>query len=98
VHNAYNPPPTSHNDETGIASIMALNSALTMPGRHIVVGNFNLHHPWWCGATYEHQHRLADRLLSTIRDADVELALPRGTITRKARRGDITERITIDLV
>jgi endonuclease/exonuclease/phosphatase (EEP) superfamily protein YafD len=98
VHNVYNPSPASHNDETGTASIMALNSALTMPGHHIVVGDFNLHHPRWCGATYAHQHRLADRLLGIMRDAGVELALPRGTITREARRGDTTERTTIDLV
>ena len=98
VHNVYSPPPASHNDETGTASIIALTNALTMPGRHIVVGDFNLHHPWWCGATYAHQHRIADRLLGIMRDASVELALPRGTITREARRGGITEKTTIDLV
>jgi Endonuclease-reverse transcriptase len=98
VYNVYNPPPTSHNDETGIATFIALNDALTMPGRHIVVGDFNLHHPWWCEPTYAHQHRIADRLLNIMRDTSLELALPRGTITREARRGDITEKTTIDLV
>jgi hypothetical protein len=33
-----------------------------------------------------------------MRDASLELALPRETITREARRGDITEKTTIDLV
>jgi hypothetical protein len=54
VHNVYSPPPISYNDETGTASIIALNSALTMPGRHIIVRDFNLHHPWWGGAEYAH--------------------------------------------
>ena len=98
VHNVYNPPPASHNDEAGTASITALNNALTMPGCHIVVGDFNLHHPLWCEPTYAHQHRIADRLLSNMRNAGLELALPKGTITREARRGNTTERTTIDLV
>jgi hypothetical protein len=41
---------------------------------------------------------MADRLLGIMREASVELALPMGTITREARRGNITERTTIDLV
>jgi hypothetical protein len=44
VYNVYNPPPTSHNDEIGTALIIALNDALAMPGRHIIVGDFNLYH------------------------------------------------------
>jgi hypothetical protein len=45
VYNVYNLPSTSYNDEIGIASIIALNDALTMPERHIIVKDFNLHHP-----------------------------------------------------
>jgi hypothetical protein len=44
VHNVYNPPPTSHNDETGTATFIALNDALTMSGRYIIVKDFNLYH------------------------------------------------------
>jgi hypothetical protein len=98
IYNVYNLPPSCHNDETGTASIMALNNALAMPGRHIVVGDFNLHHPLWYGPTYAHQHRIADRLLGIMREASVELALPIGIITREAKRGNITERTTINLV
>ena len=98
IYNIYNPPPSCHNDETGTASIIALNDALAMPGRHIVVGDFNLHHPRWCGPIYAHQHRIADRLLGIIQEASVELALPRGIITKEARRGDTIKRITINLV
>ena len=41
---------------------------------------------------------MADSLITTMRTAGAELALPQGTITREAIRGDIMERTTIDLV
>jgi hypothetical protein len=44
VYNVYNLPPISHNDEINTALIIALNDALAMPGRHIIVGDFNLYH------------------------------------------------------
>jgi hypothetical protein len=54
IYNVYNLPPINYNDETGIASIITLNSALTMPERYIIVRDFNLHHLWWDGAEYAH--------------------------------------------
>jgi hypothetical protein len=44
VYNVYNLPPTSHNDEIDTVSIIALNDVLAMPGRYIIVGDFNLYH------------------------------------------------------
>jgi len=41
---------------------------------------------------------VAEALIQTMRDAGIELALPRGTITREAMRGEIVEWTTIDLV
>ena len=72
--------------------------ALQALGEHLVVGDFNLHHPLWTAPSYPHKHHLADHLLDSIRDAGAELALPTGTITREARRGDTLEQTTIDLV
>jgi hypothetical protein len=69
-----------------------------MPERHIIIKDFNLYHLWWGKATYAYQHRLADKLLDIIRVAGVELALPKDIITREAKKGDITKRITIDLI
>jgi hypothetical protein len=54
VYNVYSLPPINYNDETGIVSIIALNSALTMSGRHIIVKDFNLHYLWWGEAAYAH--------------------------------------------
>lgn len=97
IHNVYNPPPATHNDEGEIDAVRILAQALRMPGEHIVVGDFNLHHPRWCGTTYAYQHRGADQVLQLMREAGVELALPQGTITREAMRGDHVEETTIDL-
>jgi hypothetical protein len=44
IYNVYNSPPFYHNDEIGTALIIALNNALAIPGRYIVVKNFNLYH------------------------------------------------------
>lgn len=45
IHNVYNPPPATHNDEGEIDAVRILAQALRMLGEHIVVGDFNLHHP-----------------------------------------------------
>lgn len=44
IHNCYNPPPkllTSRN----LATLQLLPRALDRPGEHLLVGDFNLHHP-----------------------------------------------------
>ena len=98
THSVYNPPPISHQDTTDPGTIPALRQALQMPGEHIILGDFNLHHPVWAGPLYPHQHRLADDLLDLMRSTGAELALPQGTITREFQKGRISERTTIDLI
>ena len=98
IHNVYSPPPASHTDNSELNALAALTQALRMEGEHVIVGDFNLHHPLWGGPAYQYQHTVADTLLDTMRNAGVELALPQGTITREAMRGDIVERTTIDLI
>jgi hypothetical protein len=69
-----------------------------MPGAHIVVGDFNLHHPLWCTPEYRYQYNLAEDVLISMRDAGLELALPPGTIIREVQRGETREETIIDLV
>ena len=97
IHNVYIPPPESH-AVIDLESQAWIEQALGMPGNHVMIGDFNLHHPLWGGSTYPRQHRAAETLIQTMRTAGVELALPQGTITREARRGNSVERTTIDLV
>jgi hypothetical protein len=44
IYNVYNLPPSCYNDETGTVLIIALNNALAIPGRYIVVRDFNLYY------------------------------------------------------
>lgn len=98
IHNCYNPPPTHHSDTENRGTLDTLPQALSMPGEHILLGDFNLHHPFWCGPSYPHQHLLSDTLLSHTRDASISLALPPGTITRDVHSGRSAQRTTIDLI
>jgi len=54
IHNVYNPPPRSHNEKEELGTLAALPQASQMPGEHIFLGDFNLHHPLWAGPSYPH--------------------------------------------
>ena len=61
--------------------LTVLAEALIQPGEHVVVGDFNLHHPYWCGPFRVTQHAMADVLLNIGEQHDLEQMLPAGTIT-----------------
>lgn len=86
IHNCYNPP-SQHSETEDLGTLAVLPQALSMPGEHILLGDFNLHHPLWGGPSYPHQHPLASTLLSQAREFGVSLALPPGTITRDIHSG-----------
>jgi hypothetical protein len=48
---------------------------------HIVLGDFNLHHPHWGGIDYREANREADELLSLVEANHLQLLLPPGTRT-----------------
>jgi ribonuclease HI/exonuclease III len=97
VHSIYSPSPSSRNDLTETEPLKLLPQVLSSPGEHIALGDFNLHHPLWTGPSYPFQHRLADTLIEHMRNADLSLTLPKGTITRDIQVGQHAERTTIDL-
>ena len=72
IHNIYNPSPSQGNYST----LPDLSKALEVEGEHIVVGDFNLHHPLWTGEDYHHQHPEADQLLEILDQSELELLLP----------------------
>ena len=95
IHNAYNPSPA-----TGQPSVMgSLHNALAeYPNRkHMVVGDFNLHHPMWARPDYNHRHEEADDLIRIAEDHGLELLTPPGTITYEKHTGRGTHQTTIDL-
>ena len=85
IHNIYNPSPSSYSAiETG--TLETLRYCLQEPQNdHIVVGDFNLHHPLWSGLARPTQHNAADILIEIARNASLDLATECGTITWRSR-------------
>ena len=93
IHNLYSQPPGSLRTIDYNSPIPLLDTALTQPGEHLVLGDFNLHHPLWSGVQDPIQHDTADSLLTKAQLANLQLLTPKGTITWGARGS----RSTIDL-
>lgn len=93
IHNIYNPCPISHSSTQGPTTIPRLREALVTHTEHIVVGDFNLHHPYWGGTRCLDRHLAADLLIETVNEAQLTLLLSAGTVTREQHN----QRTTIDL-
>lgn len=96
IHNVYNPSPASQSLTKSLFTLPDLRRAVSANAnaKHIVVGDFNLHHPYWSGPSRPFQHAAADQLLNIIEETDLELALSPDTITWEARQS----YSTIDLI
>jgi exonuclease III len=85
IHNIYNPSPSSYT-APDIGTLGTLRNCLQAPGDdHIVVGDFNLHHPLWNGLRRTTQHNAAQTLIEIARNASLSLATVRGTTTWRER-------------
>lgn len=92
IHNIYSPPKSTNNTNALDALVMALREH---PGdHHIVLGDFNLHHPLWTGPMYHRQDQEVDELIHILEDFSLQLVSPPGTPTFE--RGNA--QTTIDLV
>lgn len=95
IHNIYNPCPGSYSTITAASTVPAIRAQIeSLEGEHIVLGDFNLHHPFWSGPSRPTQHAAADALLDLVDDHKLSLTLPAGTVTWEARGS----QSTIDLV
>ena len=94
IHNVYNPSPTSYSSTDSPSTLSTARSMLTQGVHHILLGDFNLHHPFWNGPSRPTQHAAADQLLDIIDEFNLSLTLPKGTVTWEARN----TFSTIDLV
>src|SRR5205814_169596 len=71
-----------------------LLDALQVPGRHLVVGDFSLHHPLWGGPEVTRSHAAAELLIRGMIANQMDLLLTPGTITREKHNN---EPSTLDL-
>ena len=97
ISNVYNPSPTSPSSANSPSTLPEAQRILTEKGKnqeHILLGDFNLHHPYWGGTTCLTQDNMSDYLIDIATEANLQLTLPRGTITWEARNSTST----IDLI
>lgn len=94
IHNIYNPFPISYTSTNSPSTIPAAKIAIEAEGEHILLGDFNLHHPYWSGPSRPTSHAAANQLLELVEEKNLSLTLPKGTITWEARNS----YSTIDLV
>ena len=93
VYNIYNPPPGSYSTDQPNTPLSLLPDLLLRDGDHLLLGDFNLHYPMWCGPRNPTTHKAANCLIDLILSYDLSLASPKGGVTWEARG----QSSTIDL-
>ncbi len=97
IHNIYNPP-VGDVKEGYISPILSLRTNLAQEGSHIVIGDFNLHHPQWNGRYNRTTNPpLARTLLDTTHEFGLTLTTPPGLGTWRRVIREVERRTTIDL-
>ena len=84
IHNIYNQPPGSYSTTSSPSSLTLLPGLLAREGKHLVLGDFNLHHPLWSGPRNPAVHLAAEPLVEALLARNMELATPRGMIIWEA--------------
>ena len=74
IHNIYNPRQTN-------SSLCVLPELLRTKGEHILLGDFNLHHPFWGGIAVMSADNAADNLIRATEAAGLSLATKAGIET-----------------
>ena len=74
--------PLSHSTKDLPPILATLRELLKNKGGHIILGDFNLHHPLWNSPTYEKHHYIADDLIDIVSEIGANLWTPKGLATR----------------
>ncbi len=90
VHSIYSPSPEGLRRIEHDSPVFRIPQLLQKPGEHILVGDFNLHHPNWGGTACFDRHDMADELIRITQQADMRQLTPPGTLTWKARGASST--------
>jgi hypothetical protein len=93
IHNIYSEIPESTRTIAWNTPINSMLEAVQAPGQHLVVGDFNLHHPLWGGPNVTQIHAAADILITGMLERRLQLLLRPGTTTQEKNN----ERSTLDL-
>jgi retrotransposon-encoded endonuclease len=93
IHNIYSENPGSYRTRQWNTPIPEALTALQDPGQHLIVGDFNLHHPLWGGPEVRRAHTGAELIIQGAIENSLEFLLQPGTITRAKN----AEQSTLDL-
>ena len=98
IHNLYIEP-KSHSTQDIPPILDTLQRLLREnKGGHIILGDFNLHHPHWNCPKYRKHQYIAENLLNIVSEIGAILYTPKGLATRDCQRGTHHEKTTIDLL
>ena len=87
IYNYYNPLPLSYTS-IALGTLLLLLEALSRPRKHIFLRDFNLYYPLQKGIIFFTYYSLLDNLIKVATIANLNLALLRGTITRRTNNSE----------
>ena len=80
IHNLYIEP-TTHSTKDLPPILNVLRELLKNKGGHIILGDFNLHHPLWNGPTYDKRYYIADDFIDIVSEIGAILYTLKGLVT-----------------
>jgi hypothetical protein len=81
IHCVYSETPEAYNTMEWNTPIPRVLNAVQDQGRHLVIGDFNLHHPLWGGPGVSRSHAGAEQVVYYIQTGQLDLLLELGTTT-----------------
>ena len=96
VYNIYSETPETYRTIAWNTPIPRMLNAIQEQGNHIIVGDFNLHHPYWGGRAVDQAHTGAELLLNQLRAGKLDLLLQPGTTTRE-KHGNAPSTLDLSL-
>ena len=97
IHNLYIQP-TTHSTKDIPPILYNLRRLLENKGDHIILGDFNLHHPLWNSPTYDKHHYIANDFLNIVSEIGAVLYTLKSLAIRNYQREIHRERTIIDLL
>ncbi len=80
IHNIYNPSPSLSSAENP-SSLLQILGLVQEPGEHLLLRDFNLHHPSWNNPGRFSYYREADDLIAATVERGMALILLKGVVT-----------------
>ena len=81
IYNMYNLSPSSYGLIDSPFTLSIIKEQLNAEVHYILLGDFNLHHPFWNDPLRSTHHAIADQLLEIIDNKNLSLTLHKSTVT-----------------